>query len=119
MNFQDWETVILKNPSKQKGIQKKEIIAKKGDTSIQDEIKKIENDTENFSHIYIPKELSKEIIECRLKLKLTQKDVANKLNVQQNMYCEMENGKALYSNKVKQDINKLERILKIKFLHKK
>ena len=62
--------------------------------------------------------MSKEIIDTRIKLKLTQKDVANKLNIQLNLYTELENGKAIYSGSTKQLINKLERILSVKFENK-
>ena len=60
-------------------------------------------------------ELCKEIINIRVSKKLTQKDLAIKLNIQQSKYIELENGKALYSNETKQLLNKIERILGIKF----
>lgn len=116
MFHQDWTTIQLKNPDKQKI--EKEIIQKKGDTSIQDQLRKIENDNENFSIKLIPKMLSNEIITIRNRLKLTQKDVSNKLNVQLNIYTELENGKALYNNQTKQNIQKLEKIFGIKFENK-
>ena len=116
MSHQDWTTITLNNPSKQKV--EKSIIPKKGDTSVFDQQKKIENDSENFSFEKIPNVLSKEIISARVYLKLTQKDVAIKLNIQLNTYTDIENGKALYSNETKQLINKLERVLGIKFENK-
>jgi ribosome-binding protein aMBF1 (putative translation factor) len=116
MLHQDWTTISIKNPTKQKV--EKTIVSKKGDTSIIDQKIKIENDTENYSFEKIPILLSKEIIDVRVKLKLTQKDVAIKLNTQLNLYTELENGKAVYSNETKQLINKLERVLRIKFENK-
>jgi ribosome-binding protein aMBF1 (putative translation factor) len=116
MFHQDWTTIQLKNPDKQKF--QKEIVQKKGDTSVQDQLKKIENDNENFSIKLIPKTLSNEIITIRNRLKLTQKDVSNKLNIQLNIYTELENGKALYNNQTKQNIQKLEKIFGIKFENK-
>jgi ribosome-binding protein aMBF1 (putative translation factor) len=117
MNHQDWSTVTLVNKDKQKTT--KQILERKGDTSINDGLRKIENETENFAIQRIPKLLSKEITECRLKLKLTQKDLANKLNIQQNIYVELENGKALYSAQTKQLVGKLERVAGVKFENKK
>jgi putative transcription factor len=116
MSHQDWTTVTLKNPTKQKV--EKNIVSKKGDTSIIDQQRKIENDTQNFSIEKIPSLLSKEITSARVHLKLTQKDVAIKLNTQLNVYTELENGKAVYSNETKQLINKLERVLNIKLENK-
>jgi ribosome-binding protein aMBF1 (putative translation factor) len=115
MSHQDWVPIILKNvkvhPTKQ-------IIEKRGDTSVNDNLKKIENDTENFSSPTIPNLLSKEIISARLAIKKSQKEMANKLMVQQSIYNELENGKAIYSSQTKQYINKLEKILNIKFQKK-
>ena len=51
-------------------------------------------------------------------MKLTQKDISIKLNIAQNIYNELENGKGIYSNQTKQLINKIERIFNIKFINK-
>jgi ribosome-binding protein aMBF1 (putative translation factor) len=115
-SHQDWTTITLKNLTKQKVV--KNIVPKRGDTSVIDQQRKIENDTENFSIQNIPNLLSREITDVRVKLKLTQKDVSNKLNIQLNEYTELENGKAIYSNKTKQLINKLEKTLNVKFENK-
>jgi putative transcription factor len=117
MSHQDWATITIGNPVK-KNVQK-EIVAKKGDTSVSDGLKKIENDTENFSHQKIPSLLSREITSARNNLKLTQKEMAIKLNIQQNIYVELENGKAIYSSATKQLINKMERVINVKFNNKK
>lgn len=117
MNHQDWNTISLHNPSKQKV--EKNICQRKGDTSIIYEKIKIENDTENFSLSKIPLTLSKEIISVRLKLKKTQKEIANKLNIQLATYNQLENGSAIYSSENKQIINKLEKIFGIRFENKK
>ena len=116
MSFQDWTPVTISNPNKQKTV--KSIIEKKGDTSINDGLKKVENETENFSIEKIPNALSKEITSSRTLKKLTQKEMAIKLNVQFNVYQELENGKAIYNSQTKQTINKLERLLNVKFENK-
>ena len=117
MNHQDWTNISIKNPSKQKV--EKTITERKGDTSIQSDLHKIENNSESFTHLKIPLNLSKEIIKFRTTLKLSQKYISNKLNIQLNKYIELENGKAIYSSETKQLINKLERILNIKLENKK
>lgn len=113
---QDWSSVTLTNPDKQKKI--KVIVEKKGDTSIKDSLVKIDNETENFAIQKIPQSLSKEIMQSRVASKITQKDLAVKLNIQQNVYSELENGKAIYDSKTKQLITKLQTVLKIKFFNR-
>jgi ribosome-binding protein aMBF1 (putative translation factor) len=113
---QDWSSVTLTNPDKQKKI--KVIVEKKGDTSIKDSLVKIDNETENFAIQKIPQLLSKEIMQSRVASKITQKDLAVKLNIQQNVYSELENGKAIYDSKTKQLITKLQTVLKIKFFNR-
>ena len=113
MFHQDWTTIQIRNP--EKIVVNKEIIKKKGDMSIGNELKKIDNDHENFSINLIPKILSNEITMIRNRLKMTQKDISNKLNMQLNIYTELENGKAIYNNQTKQNIQKLEKIFGVKF----
>ena len=118
INNQDWTTITLQNKEKMmKGMARK-IVEKQGDMSSVISNKKIENETENFAIKYIPKELSKEIVNARITLKLSQKDFANKLNMSQSIYNELENGKAIYNVETKKIINKIENVYKIKFLHK-
>lgn len=115
MSHQDWSPVIFNKNIKPSS---RTIVQKKGDTSINDSIKKIDNDSENFSLPLIPNLLSKEITTARVTLKKTQKEMANKLMIQENIYKDLENGKALYSGQTKQHVNKLERILNVKFENK-
>jgi ribosome-binding protein aMBF1 (putative translation factor) len=116
MSHQDWNIISIGNLSKKTF--EKEIVTKKGDTSVNDQLKKIENDNENFSFQKIPSALSKEIISIRNSLKLTQKDVSNKLNIQQNIYTELENGHAIYTNQTKNLVSKLEKVFGTKFKNK-
>ena len=110
---QDWAPVTLSNPAKQQ--KTKTIVEKRGDTSVQDGLKKIDNETENFAIQKIPSALSKEIIQSRIASKLSQKDMAVKLNIQQNVYTELENGKAIYNAQTKQLITKLQNTLHVKY----
>jgi ribosome-binding protein aMBF1 (putative translation factor) len=116
MQFQDLVSVTISNPNKQKII--KTIVEKKGDTSISNGLNKIENETENFSIEKIPMILSKEIILARTLKKITQKEIAIKLNIQFNVYQELENGKAIYNSQTKKLINKMENLLNVKFQNK-
>jgi len=116
MSFQDWTPITLSNPNKQKIT--KTIVEKRGDTSINDGLKKIENETENFAIEKIPNVLCKEITSARTLKKVTQKEMAIKLNIQFNVYQELENGKAIYNSQTKQLVNKMERLLNVKFENK-
>jgi ribosome-binding protein aMBF1 (putative translation factor) len=57
-------------------------------------------------------------MQARVASKITQKDLSLKLNIQQSVYSELENGKAIYDAKTKQLITKLQNVLKIKFLNR-
>lgn len=76
---------------------------------------KLENDTENFENPKIPKSLSQEIMNARNAKKINQKDMAIRLNVQRNLYNDIENGKALYNSRTKEIVNKIQRNLGVKF----
>jgi len=118
MSHQDWNTITIKNPEKIKQTLPKNIIEKKVNTSLQNHLNKIDNETDNFSIKTIPKELSKEIMLARNSKKMTQKDISVKLNIQQNIYTELENGKAIYNIQTKQLVNKIEKLLGVHFLNR-
>jgi putative transcription factor len=117
-DHQDWTTVILTNKNNTK-TQSKKIILKQGDQSINNQLRKIENQQDNFVLPKINSELCKEITSARILLKLTQKDMAVKLNIQSNVYNDIENGTAIYNAQIKDIIRKIEKIANIKFLNKK
>ena len=79
---------------------------------------KIENETENFKIPKIPNKLVREIIDARNIKKLTQKEMAIKLNIQANIYNDIESGKAIYNQQTKEIIQKIQRLFAIKFEHK-
>ena len=112
MQHQDWNTITIGNPSKK--VVQKDIVKKDGDNAVRDNLSKLDKDNaETFNHTKIPSAISKEIVKARMAAKLTQKEAAQKMNIQQNVYIELENGKALYSVETKKYINQLERILKV------
>jgi len=114
MQFQDFKEIRIGNSqSASKGPKK---IVPKNHTD--QRAIKIENETENFQVKTIPSELCKEITQARTAKKLTQKDLANKLNIQQNVYVSIENGKAIYDPSTKKLIQNIERQLGLKFTKK-
>tara|TARA_B100000902_G_C26438158_1_gene494757 strand:+ start:154 stop:492 length:339 start_codon:yes stop_codon:yes gene_type:complete len=76
---------------------------------------KIENEQENFKIITIPKNLCTQIAQARNLKKITQKEMAQKLGIQANIYVSLENGKATYDGKTKELINKIQKVLGTKF----
>nr|QDY52408.1 helix-turn-helix [Mimiviridae sp. ChoanoV1] len=120
---QDWEPLILRK-KKIKTTQDKQNALRNGNTEVKEKntnkgeadlMRKLENDMENLKVETVNKSISKTIMETRQKLKLKQKDLATKINVQPQVIQQLENGKA------KPDINilkKLERVLKCKLTGK-
>jgi ribosome-binding protein aMBF1 (putative translation factor) len=49
---------------------------------------------------------------------MTQKEMAIKLNIQLNIYNDIESGKAIYNQQTKEIIQKIQRLFAIKFEHK-
>lgn len=109
MDHQDFHVVVLRG-------KKKEISHRPKRPNIDLHAIKLENDTENFKNPTIPHSLSSQITQARTKLKLTQKEMAQKLGVQLNTYTLLENGKANYDGPTKQLIHKIQTTLKIKFI---
>ena len=95
-----------KNPPKKLPIQKNPEIA---------HAHKIENQEDNFKLDKIPKKICTQIISLRNSQKLTQKDMATRINVQKNIYIELENGKAKYDPQTKQIIQKIQKTFGTKF----
>lgn len=79
---------------------------------------KLENDTDNFEVKKVPKTLGKEIMNIRNLKKITQKDLALKLNVSKDIINNIESGKAVYDGKTKELINKIQNLMGIKFKNK-
>jgi len=79
---------------------------------------KIENESENFQIPKIPNKLVREIIDARNIKKFTQKEMAIKLNIQFNIYNDIESGKAIYNQQTKEIIQKIQKLFSIKFQNK-
>eukprot|EP00948_MAST-09A_sp_MAST-9A-sp1_P001050 g1050.t1 len=70
--------------------------------------RKLDEATDAERTKYIPLEWSKKIQQARCEKKMTQKEVANRLNMKQNDYQKYENGKAVLNQQV---VSRIERVL--------
>tara|TARA_Y100000816_G_C25975801_1_gene509375 strand:- start:151 stop:489 length:339 start_codon:yes stop_codon:yes gene_type:complete len=107
MEHQDFSVVVIgkKMPAK------KEIRPK---SNVDLHSIKLENENENFKILTIPKSISLQITQTRNLKKITQKEMAQKMGIQSNIYVQLENGKAIYDGRTKQLINKFEKVLNVK-----
>eukprot|EP00308_Calcidiscus_leptoporus_P026282 CAMPEP_0119398258 /NCGR_PEP_ID=MMETSP1334-20130426/140751_1 /TAXON_ID=127549 /ORGANISM="Calcidiscus leptoporus, Strain RCC1130" /LENGTH=132 /DNA_ID=CAMNT_0007422115 /DNA_START=911 /DNA_END=1309 /DNA_ORIENTATION=+ len=71
----------------------------------------LENETDELKHAQVPKELKQAIQKARMAKGLTQKQLAQQLNMQPQTINEYENGKAIPQNA---EIAKIERALGVK-----
>ena len=113
LEHQDFKIITLSKNSK--NIQKNDL-SRNNNINLQKI--KIENETENFKVQKIPNKLVREIIDVRNIKKITQKEMAVKLNIQIHIYNDIENGKAIYNQQTKDIIQKIQRLFSIKFEHK-
>jgi len=120
---QDWEPLILRR-KQQKTKQDKQKAERNGNTEIKtkntnkgenDLMRKLDQDMDNLKVETVNKSISKTIMETRSALKMKQKDLANKINVQPQVIQQYENGKATPDIKL---LQKLERVLKCKLTGK-
>ena len=113
LEHQDFKIITLSKNSK--NVQKNDLSR---NNNIDLQKIKIENETENFKIQKIPNKLVREIIDVRNIKKITQKEMAVKLNIQINIYNDIESGKAIYNQQTKDIIQKIQRLFSIKFEHK-
>jgi|TARA_Y100000389_G_C17435522_1_gene505274 ribosome-binding protein aMBF1 (putative translation factor) len=107
LDHQDWKTLIVKK-TKEKPDKNKPKITKVGDPNVKME-KKIEEG--KLEHKKITNELRVQIQQGRASKGLTQKQLANSVNLPQSIINEIESGKAIYNHV---HINKIKRVLGIK-----
>ena len=106
-DHQDWKPIIIR-----KNNENKKESSSKSVNYEQQKNKKIEKQIEegNMKHKKIPDDIRKKIQQKRGELNMTQKQLAQKINIQVSIINEIETGKALYNHK---HINKIKRILNI------
>ena len=110
LDHQDWKTLII-HKKKDKQNNSNNNNNKNLDPNTQKLIsieKKADND--NLKHDKITKELRIQIQQARSSKGLTQKQLANQINIPLQKISEIETGKAIYNHN---DINKIKRFLKI------
>tara|TARA_B100000900_G_scaffold412520_1_gene434494 strand:+ start:4855 stop:5205 length:351 start_codon:yes stop_codon:yes gene_type:complete len=107
LDHQDWKTLIVKK-TKEKPDKNKPKIKKVIDPNVKME-KKIEEG--KMEHKKITNELRVKIQQGRASKNLTQKQLANSVNLPQSVINEIESGKAIYNPA---HINKIKRVLGIK-----
>lgn len=115
--FQDWNPLVIgnnKNKKKEDPLNLKHREGQSVETLKKNKINennsilnKLEND-EIIKIETIPLDVSKKIQQARTALKMTRKDLAQKLNVKENIIIDLENAKYKFD---KQLIRKIEKIL--------
>ena len=118
MNHQDWKDVTFtKNVSNDKQHISRQL--RQGNTVVKKKnsggeaaakMNALDNETEAFKLKKIDPKLSKQVQQARCGLGLSQKDLANKVNLPVKTIIDYENGKAVVDHKI---LNKLKRTLKI------
>tara|TARA_R100001163_G_C5068378_1_gene208533 strand:+ start:7834 stop:8367 length:534 start_codon:yes stop_codon:yes gene_type:complete len=103
---QDWDGKVFRN--KQKPQTTKEHRHKRT-VDESKHLAKLENETETFRHKKVSHELRKKMTDYRSSHKMTQKDLALKLNLHLDIIKSYENGSAIPDNKVITQINRLIR----------
>lgn len=106
LDHQDWKPIIL-GKTKIKKDKEKTKITKIADPNVKME-KKIEEG--KLEHKKITNELRAQIQKGRSTNGLTQKDLANRVNLPLSVINDIESGKAIYNHN---HINKIKRVLKI------
>jgi ribosome-binding protein aMBF1 (putative translation factor) len=94
-----------------KAVNRTEPINKSGSSGLYDlamSAKKLENETETFVHKTVSMAMAKKIAKLRIDAKLTQKDLAFKLNLHANVIRDYENGTSIPKANI---INKIENVL--------
>jgi putative transcription factor len=123
--FQDWETVGWnksgeknKNESKtaylnnqmrkNNTVSQNKVVSNKSQIDVVSNVRKIEKEEETFKHEKVSLSMSKKIAQARCEKKLSQKELAQTLNLPFKIIQEYEAGKAIPNPVV---LNKIEKIL--------
>jgi len=102
-SFQDWETVVLTKKSTEK-----KSVAQVDEKVVRDSHLD-SNEQETLRHRTSGKDFGKAMQKARLDKKMSQKVLANALNVKQNVIAEYESGKAIVKDS--RFINKCQSVL--------
>lgn len=106
LDHQDWKTITVSKGNK-KNTPSRPMLSE----SQQRENKILEKaDNDELTHKKVSNDIRKQIQLRRCELKWTQKELAQKVNLQVSLINDIESGKAVYNP---QHINKLKRVLKL------
>jgi len=110
-DHQDWKTILVNKKKTKSECRKENNISKP--SSANQKIKSIEKKAEegDLKHKKITKELKLQIQQTRNSKGLTQKQLAQKCQLTQQIINDIESGKSIYNHS---HISKIKRILKIK-----
>ena len=117
---QDWEPVILRKKKVYTKTKKtgagNSVLKKKNKVSDYNPTGKKSGDDDEIKKLkYVGKDIGKKMQHARLQKKLTQKQVAQKLNIQQSVYQQYEIGKALRNGNL---LNRIGKVLGVKLTGK-
>lgn len=110
---QDWNTIVFKKKKTYNNTENNN--PKKNynnsSTKIDTNMKKIDNENENFNIKLVSFDLSKTIIKARQQKKMTQKELAAAINEKYDIISSYESGKAIPNNHI---LNKMQKVLGVK-----
>ena len=112
MEHQDFRVITIGSKDKKKANLNKQIVKKNISNSnniYNVNATKLENSDE-IQLKYVDRNIVKKIIQARTLQKISQQDLANKLNVRKSVITELESGKMLKNN---QFVSKVKKILRI------
>jgi len=115
MSHQDWTPVIFSKPkfSKDEKAVNKRVAMRRGQTKIvakrkdNSKINKLENETENMKHEKITVHFGKALMQARMAAKMTQKQLAQKLNVKSTIIQNYEKAKGIPNARLVQQLEKI------------
>lgn len=114
-SHQDWDTVVIRKKKTAADLPRDTVVKSsqpktKGLTQTDINMRKLEADTENVKHDLVSPELKKQIIAARVAAKLSQIQLAQKINERPQVIQEYESGKAIPDNRI---LQKLSRALNV------
>lgn len=107
---QDWNVVVFKKKDIKAGNNNGDVSKKVSYAECPVSIKKLDEDREEFNHKKITKDIADTIKSKRIELKLSQSDLAKKINEKPNVIQEVESMKGIYNHIL---LNKIARALGI------
>ena len=108
-DHQDWKTIVVHKPKTSDKI--KNASKKPSNTTLKNLSIERKADSDNLHHKELTLKLRQDIMKARSAKSLTQKQLANSINLPLQVISDIESGKAIYNAG---HINKIKRFLKLK-----